>query len=185
MKIRDRIRALVRVPAHTLLPNPRNWRTHPRAQQAAMEGMLAEIGFAGALLARELEDGSLELIDGHLRAKTAPHTRVPVLVLDVTAEEADKLLALFDPLAAMAGRDERALAELLEEVETDDAALQQLLDSLSEEGPTVLDTHGEEAAELEIPPAWQLLVECADEADQRQLYARLQGEGYRCRVLTL
>ena len=44
------------------------------------------------LLARELEDGSLELVDGHLRADTTPDQEVPVLVLDVTEAEADKLL---------------------------------------------------------------------------------------------
>ena len=66
--------------------------------------MLAEIGFAGAALARELSDGTLEMIDGHLRAETAPGAVIPVLVLDVNQEEADKLLATFDPLGGMAAR---------------------------------------------------------------------------------
>ena len=45
------------------------------------------------------------LIDGHLRAETTPDSEVPVLVLDVTAEEADKILLTLDPLAAMAEAD--------------------------------------------------------------------------------
>ena len=37
------------------------------APAEAVRGVLAEIGYADALLARELPDGSLQLIDGHLR----------------------------------------------------------------------------------------------------------------------
>ncbi len=56
--------------------------------------MLAEIGFAGAVLAREMPDG-LMLVDGHLRAETAaPDQEIPVFVLDVTETKADKLLAM-------------------------------------------------------------------------------------------
>lgn len=36
MKIRDRIKELRRVKAANLVPNPRNWRTHPQAQQDAL-----------------------------------------------------------------------------------------------------------------------------------------------------
>jgi ParB-like chromosome segregation protein Spo0J len=101
MKIRDRIKSLRRVKASELLPNPRNWRRHPQAQQDAMRALLAEIGFAGAALARETSEG-LQLIDGHLRAELAPDAKIPVLVLDVTEAEAAKLLATFDPVGKMA-----------------------------------------------------------------------------------
>ena len=66
MQIRDRVKELRRVPGRELRPNPKNWPTHPPAQHDALRGVLAEIGYAGALLARELDDGSLESIDGHL-----------------------------------------------------------------------------------------------------------------------
>ena len=65
MKIRDRIIAFRRVPAKDLLPNPKNWRTHPDQQADALKGVLSEIGFADAVLARETEDG-LMLIDDNL-----------------------------------------------------------------------------------------------------------------------
>ena len=57
MKIRDRIKSFRRVKASDLAPNPRNWRRHPTEQQDAMRALLAEIGFAGAALARETKDG--------------------------------------------------------------------------------------------------------------------------------
>jgi hypothetical protein len=81
IRIRDRIRELRRVRASELVLNPKNWRRHPKAQVDALRGLLAEIGYADALLARELVDGRLMLIDGHLRAETTPDAEVPVLVL--------------------------------------------------------------------------------------------------------
>jgi hypothetical protein len=63
--------------------------------------VLAEVGYADALLVRELGDGTLELIDGHLRAETTPDAEVPVLIVDLDDAEAAKVLALHDPLAAI------------------------------------------------------------------------------------
>jgi len=103
--VRDRIRELRRVKASELVSNPKNWRRHPKEQSAAMRGLLNEIGYAGALLARELPDGKLQLIDGHLRLETTPKATVPVLVLDVKEAEADKILLTFDPTSAMAQAD--------------------------------------------------------------------------------
>lgn len=116
MQIRDRIRELRRVRASELRPNPKNWRTHSQSQQDALRGVLAEVGYADALLAREMEDGSLMLVDGHLRAETTPEQDVPVLVLDVTESEADKILATLDPLAGMAERDDEKLRALMASV---------------------------------------------------------------------
>lgn len=129
MNIRNRVKELRHVPASDLRPNPKNWRTHPKAQQDALRGILAEVGMADAVLARELEDGSLMLIDGHLRAETAADATVPVLVLDVNEAEADKLLATLDPLAAMADSDAAKLDELLRNVDTGSEALQQMIAS--------------------------------------------------------
>ena len=110
--------------ASELRPNPRNWRTHPQAQQDALRGVLAEVGYADALLARELPDGGLELVDGHLRAETTPEQEVPVLVVDLTEDEAYKVLATLDPLAAMAEASQQALGELLAGLQTSNEAVQ-------------------------------------------------------------
>ena len=132
MKIRDRIKELRRVKASELIPNPKNWRTHPVAQQDALKGILAEVGFAGAVLARELDDGTLMLIDGHMRAEATTDQEIPVLILDVDEAESDKLLATFDPIAAMAESDAHALDALLRNVDTGSEALQKMLAELAE-----------------------------------------------------
>jgi len=125
--IRDRVRELRRVRAGDLIPNPKNWRRHPKAQREALRGLLREVGYADALVARELPDGRLLLIDGHLRADTTPDLIVPVLVVDLDEAEADKLLLTLDPLASMAQSDSDRIKSLLETVHTDDDAVQALL----------------------------------------------------------
>lgn len=150
MKIRDRIKELRRVPASDLRPNPKNWRTHPQAQQDALRGVLAEVGIADAVLARECADGSLMLLDGHLRAETAPDAILPVLVLDVTEAEGDKILATLDPLAAMAEADAAKLDSLLREVETGSEALAGMLTELAEEAGVLSDDE-KEVVEDEVP----------------------------------
>lgn len=76
MKIKDRIKDFSRVKAEELLPNPNNWRTHPQEQLDAIRGVLSEIGWAGAVLARETKDG-LMLIDGHARLNMTPGATTP------------------------------------------------------------------------------------------------------------
>jgi DNA modification methylase len=150
MKIRDRIRELRRVPASELRPNPKNWRTHPEAQANALKGLLAEVGIADAVLARELPDGSLMLLDGHLRAETLGEEVVPVLVLDVDEAEGDKVLATLDPLAAMAEADAAKLDAILREVDTGSPDVQQLLADLADEAGLYQDD-AKEIVEDEVP----------------------------------
>src|SRR6202035_1469041 len=100
--IRNRIKCHRRVRAGDLVPHEWNYRLHPERQKAALEAIYREVGFARSLLAFELPDGRLKLIDGHLRRDLAPDMLVDVEVLDVTEEEARKLLLTIDPLAAIA-----------------------------------------------------------------------------------
>lgn len=186
MEVRDRVRELRRVPARELVPNPRNWRRHPVGQQAALRGVLAEIGYADALLVRELADGSLQLIDGHLRAETTPDQVVPVLVLDVDEHEGDKLLLTLDPLASLAETDQVSMAALWERVDIEQAAVQEMIQQMTDvAGEDAELRDAEEVPEVYVGPLHQLLVECGDESRQQELFERLQAEGWKCRVLML
>ncbi len=187
MQIRDRITELRRVRARDLKPNPKNWRTHPEQQRDALRGVLAEVGYADALLARELEDGCLELIDGHLRAETTPDALVPVLVLDVNAEEADKILLTHDPLAALAEADQQRVQELVATCEFENPQVREMLDQLEKEvtqSAWPFKEGGDKPA-VEIPESYQVVIECEGEHEQEQVYERMSKEGFRCRVLTL
>ena len=113
MNIRDRIVELKRVKARELRANPANWRTHPEAQRGALSAILEDIGFVGAVIARQLERGKLEILDGHLRADIADDAEIPVLVTDLTADEANKLLLTYDPIGAAAEADMAKLDALI------------------------------------------------------------------------
>ena len=196
MKIRDRIRELRRVPASELRPNPRNWRTHPQAQADALRGVLAEVGIADAVLARELEDGSLLLLDGHLRVETMGDQILPVLVLDVDEAEGDKILATLDPLAAMAEADAVKLDAILREVDTGSPELQAMLAKVAEEAGLYQD-EPKEIVEDEVPEPpvdpitkpgdlWILgehRLLCGDSTDAAQV-GKLMGGGQADMVLS-
>ena len=134
MQVRNRIKELRFVNASELIPNPKNWRTHPEAQQNVLRGLLSEVGYADALIARETDSGELMLLDGHLRAETTPANEVPVLVLDVNESEGDLILASHDTSASMAFTNNARLDELLEGLadSVSSPAVTQMLDALSE-----------------------------------------------------
>ena len=183
MHIRDRIRELRRVPASALRPHPKNWRTHSDRQRDVLRGALAEIGLADAALVREDEAGELHLIDGHLRAETLGDGAIPVLVLDVTAEEADKLLLTVDPLAGLAWQDDDRLAELAANVSFESPAIRAMLDDLQRKAESAASESV--PPEVDVPETFHVIVACRDEREQREVFDRLRAEGYACRVSTL
>lgn len=138
--IRDRIKELRRVPASLLRANHQNWKHHPPKQREQLAKMLAKIGFAGACLARELDDGSLELLDGHLRADLSKDELIPVLVLDVDEFEGKEILATFDPMGYLAECNDILLNSLLHELDAHDDELKAIVSEhrVAEEAPVEL-----------------------------------------------
>ncbi len=180
MPRRNRIKDHRQVRAGDLVPNEHNWRRHPPEQRAALEAILEEVGFARSLLAYEMPDGRLKLIDGHLRADLDPEALVTVEVLNVNDEEARKLLLTIDPLAALARPDQDVLASLKRVTETDQAALQALWQSLDE---AARQAERQLTGEPPPPPQFLVLIECEDEAQQTELLQRFHDEGLRCKAL--
>ena len=129
MTIRDRIVDLKRIPANELIPNEKNWRTHPESQKNALRGMLEEIGFADAAIAIDTPKG-YKLIDGHLRQDIMQDAPIPVLVVDLTEAEADQLLVTLDPLAMMAQSNQEQLLSVLDSINFDSDAVNDMLEAL-------------------------------------------------------
>lgn len=113
---RDRVTEYRIVRAGDLVRNPKNWRTHPESQRRGLEQLLDKVGSVDVLRTFVLPDGRLCLFDGHLRADIRADEEVRVLVTDLTQEEADLVLATFDPVSAMAGADIDVLKGLLDDV---------------------------------------------------------------------
>jgi hypothetical protein len=151
-----------------------------------MQGILAEVGYVDALMVRDTPDG-LQIIDGHLRAEVTPDTEVPVLVVDLSEEEARKVLATFDPLAAMAEADKDALGKLLYDLETDSDGLQEMLDGLARqnwvqpEGQEVNDPEAEWVGmpefENEDQTAFQIIHVHFKSHEDVQVFGKAIGQG--------
>lgn len=131
-----------------LEPNGGNWRAHPQAQLVALKDVVAEVGWAGALLWNER---TKRLVDGHARRELFAGQKVPVLVGSWTEEQERKILATLDPLSAMAEADAAKLAALLAEIDTESEAVQSLLDSLAHDNPQPI-TPGAGGDEFDATP---------------------------------
>src|SRR5438132_7633432 len=179
--IRNRIKGHRRVRAGDLIPHEDNFRLHPEPQKAALLALYEEIGFARSLLAYELPDGRLKLIDGHLRRDLDPDMEVDVEVLDVNEDEARALLLSIDPLAALAQTQEQIHRRLLEITPTDSEELKAAWRATAENRFAALSATP--ASADACPAQFLILVTCRDEQHQVELLNWLGGEGLECRAL--
>lgn len=84
---RNRIVGHAEVPPAELVPNPRNWRTHPPEQQRALAGALTEVGWVGEVLVNRTTG---RVVDGHLRIDLALERHepaVPVTYVELTEDD--------------------------------------------------------------------------------------------------
>jgi hypothetical protein len=187
MPIRNRITRHVRMRAGDLVPHELNPRIHRDAQRAALAASLDEIGFARSLLAYQLPDGRLKLIDGHLRADLNPEMEVDVEVLDLTDAEARALLLSLDPITLLADYDAIVLDQLRQQTTTSSDALNNLWRSIDAAGEAVKESMeksrqgpGKEPAVVE---QFLILVECPTEKQQTDLLWKFQRMGLKCKAL--
>jgi hypothetical protein len=179
--IRNRIKAHRRVRAGDLVPHEFNFRLHPEQQKSALVALYQEIGFARSLLAYELPDGRLKLIDGHLRRDLDPDMEVDVEVLDVSDVEARTLLLSIDPLAALAQTNTDAHARLRELTPSRSEAVKALWDATAR-NQAMVEGSLDKAAQP-APEQFLILVECRDEEDQVALLHKFEAEGLSCKAL--
>jgi len=179
--IRNRIKSHRRIRAGDLLPHELNFRLHPDQQRAALQALYAKVGFAHSLLAYELPDGRLKLIDGHLRRDLDPDMEVDVEVLDVNDDEARALLLSIDPLAALAQTQEQIHRRLLEITPTEFEELKAAWRMTAESHFEALSATPPAAPQC--PAQFLILVICRNEQHQVELLNRLGGEGLECRAL--
>lgn len=121
-------------PASQFTPHPSNPKFHPKAQQDALKGALDTVGWVDTVK-ESLHSGYL--LDGHERIWQAlaqgDETPVPYIVLDVTEDEELFILATLDPIGQMAQHDAERTRALLEQVNSDNAAIQAMLSNLAQD----------------------------------------------------
>jgi DNA modification methylase len=127
---RNRIIGYGEVDPEQLLANPLNWRIHSELQQDTIEGMLEEVGIIAPVLVNQTTG---YVVDGHMRVALAikrGQKKMPVVWLDLNADEERKAILTIDPISAMATAHAGNLQELMAATSTDNAAVQALLDDL-------------------------------------------------------
>lgn len=151
-------------PLETLKPHPKNPR---RGNTAAIRDSIGHAGFYGTLIAQR---STRRILAGNHRwqaAKQAGLTEIPVTWLDVTDEQARRIMLADNRTADRGTYDEQALLELLQTVHTetnltgtgyDENDLTAMLDNLNE--PTFTPTPAGATRPNRITPAQ--LAEAAD-----------------------
>ena len=132
----NRIIGYATKPADQFQANALNYRKHPQRQRDAVNASLRELGWIAAVV-ENVRTGNL--VDGHERVWQALRNNedVPYLQVDLTEDEERLALAIFDPITNMAETDAAILDELLQDVNTGEAALQELLATLAEDAGIV------------------------------------------------
>jgi hypothetical protein len=182
--IRNRIKAHVRVRAGDLVPHELNPRKHSQEQREALSALYEEIGFARSVLAYRRADGRLKLIDGHLRQSMDPDMEIDVEVLDVSDEEARKLLLSLDPLAQLAEYDEQCLADLRSLTQSSSNTLSALWANIQKRDAEILkEVQRVHNNRKPIAASYLVLIECATEPEQKDLLSRFTREGLKCKAL--
>lgn len=180
-------------PADQFTANALNYRKHPQRQRDAVQASLRELGWIGVVVENRRTGA---LIDGHERVwqALANNEDVPYIEVDLSEEEERLALAVFDPITYMAETDSAILDELLRDVNTGEAALQELLAELAEDAGLYTDEPNgvsdapaqvDKAAELQakwntsLGQLWQLdqhRIVCGDSTDKATVDCLMQGD---------
>jgi hypothetical protein len=135
--------------------NPNNFRRHPDMQRQALADMLDSVGWVQHVVINKRTEN---MVDGHLRVELAVERNepiVPVMYVDLSAEEERLVLATLDPIGELASVDADALAGLLDGLDLDDTLNGLFADLIGSpveaEPPPVLDSEVSASPGLDDP----------------------------------
>ena len=169
------------LPLDALTPYDRNARKHEAADVETIKNsirafdMCDPIGIWG--------DKNI-IVEGHGRLmalKQLGHTQAPCIRLDHLTDEQRRAYALaHNKTAEMSEWD-------FDKVESELAALEMDMAQFGFENSTDDENKQTERDDLsdKVSEVFEVIVECADEFEQEEIFNRLSGEGLQCRVLTL
>lgn len=171
----NRIVGYFEKPAKDFKFNPLNWRTHGELQKKAISEVLEGIGWVtGVIENRNTEN----LIDGHARIEEAlrkgEDTPVPYLLVDLSEDEERKILAVLDPIGAMAGSDAEKIAELTEQLRMENGVLADIVAQLNTTSVDLEDFWEEKKSGSIVTEKFTINLEFDSRADFEATLARLK-----------
>lgn len=172
----------------SLKPHPRNPNSHPAAQLATYQAILAYQGWRRAITVSKLSGFITKGHGAREAALAAGMTSVPVDYQDYpheTAEIAD--LAADNLLARMSELDVGKLSQIrttLDVVGVGDmmAITKNELLQLSAPGNATPPIAGGGGV-VDSTPQFLIVIECMDETHQRETFEKLVGEGVKCKIM--
>ncbi|MDA8378440.1 MAG: ParB N-terminal domain-containing protein [Planctomycetia bacterium] len=181
----NNISPAILVPVDALTPDPANVRRHPGNNLEAIKASLKRFGQQKPLVV----DAADIIRAGNgtwAAAKALGWQKIWIIKTDLSGSDAVAYAIADNRTAELAQWDSPALADQLSAL---DAHLQ-LAAGFTPEEMTALTTGldpapADNGGEVPLRQIFEVAVECHDEDDQREIYARLTQEGRKCRVLTL
>ena len=168
-----------------LIPYCNNSRTHSDEQVLQIASSIKEFGFTNPVLI----DGQGGIIAGHGRIMAAQKLKideVPTITLSGLSEAQKKAYIIADnKLALNSGWDDELLKIELEQLKELDFDLSLIGFDGTELANMFGASEEEELKEESYTEVFNIIVECANEADQEKVFNRLDTEGYKCRVQSL
>ena len=164
----------------SLKPYDGNAKKHTNEQIDAVEASIKEFGFRNPILAWHNESGEPEIVAGHARAIAAKNLgmeSVPVIFVDDLSDAQRRALTLVDnQTTMMTGWDIDQLNYELETLEYDF--------NMNDFG-FKLEAREDVDLSDSFTDSYAVAIDCDSEEELQNVYDRLSGEGYNCRILTL
>lgn len=162
----------------------REYENNPRKNDKAVAAVAASIKLAGFKVPMVVDAAGV-IVCGHTRFKAAKQLgmqAVPCVIADDLTEEQIRAFRLAD----------NKTGELADwDFDKLDAELEMLADMDMEAFGFDMDDGDDDATKEredlsdKVNAIYEVIVECADEFEQEEVFTRLCGEGLQCRVLTL
>ena len=167
--------------------NPDNFREHGEAQRTALDSLLNEVGWVTGVIVNKTTN---RLIDGHLRVeeglKQSPEAQIPFTQVDLSEEEERKILLVLDPIGALATMDAENFQSLAESIDFNSKSLDELIAQLSENEQLESDNEPNlDDPDFSYENQFGVIVECDDEAHQKEVFDALTEQGYKVKVVVV
>lgn len=182
------------VPIESVLPDPANVRRHPERNLDTIKASLARFGQQTPIVVDA--KGIVRKGNGTLAAaKSLGWEMIDVVRTGLSGVEATAYAIADNRTAELAEWDGTGLAETLRALQSEeDEGLFEAAGFTADEVDKLCEGLGDAMVEAEdqdegesqvVPSKFEVIVECANEPEQKVVYEKLISEGLPCRVLTL
>lgn len=126
-----------------LIPNPKNIKDHDVYQRKVINGILSQVGVVQSIIVNKTTGN---IVDGHMRVEEAiknGEQLIPVTYIEISPEDEDALLLLFDPVGSLAKQKSEKVKELIATVEIANASARDFVKSIAKKNDAKVEKYNE------------------------------------------